>query len=136
MRVEIEQRQPGHIPVGAFLMLPLFALPLGAWMVDRGAIDIGTCAFKSLLGIPCLTCGATRATELLVAGDLAGAISYQPLVVAVYALLAVWGISSLSLFVAGRRARLRLGRRGRTAFKVALVALPLVNWVYLYVAGV
>ncbi|MFW5968316.1 MAG: DUF2752 domain-containing protein, partial [Persicimonas sp.] len=121
MKIRIEQRERGHIPLGAFFMLPLFALPAGAWLVDNTSIDLGTCAFKSMLGIPCLTCGATRGTSLLVEGDLAGAIAHQPLIMGVYAALLVWGLTSFALFVVDRRARLKLSHRESTAFKVALV---------------
>lgn len=136
MKLSIEQRDRGHIPIGAFLMLPLFALPFGSWLVETNAIDLGTCAVKSLLSIPCLTCGATRATTQLMDGDLVGAVSYQPLVVGVYAFLFVWGMTSLVLFAADKRARIRLSEAQKIAFKFGLVALPLVNWAYLYFAGI
>jgi hypothetical protein len=136
MNFTIEQRQSGHIPLGAFLMLPLFALPLGVWVVQQEWADLGTCALKMTVGIPCLTCGATRGTVLLFSGDILGALSFQPMVMVVYLLLAVWGMMSFGLFVRGKRARVKLGKTGDRAFKVALIVLPLLNWVYLIVAGI
>ena len=136
MKLEVQNRQPGHIPLGALLMLPLFALPLGAWLVQQHYGDLGTCAMKLIVGIPCLTCGATRATVRLLHGDLAGALSFQPMILGVYAALLIWGMISLLLFVRGKRARIRLGRRGDILFKTTLVVVPLANWIYLIAAGI
>jgi hypothetical protein len=136
MNFSIQQRQPGHIPLGAFVMLPLFALPLGVWMVQQEWANLGTCAMKMAMGIPCLTCGATRGTVLLFSGDILGALSFQPMIMVVYLLLAIWGLVSLGLFMRGKRARVKLGKVGDRLFKGSLIVLPLVNWVYLIVAGI
>jgi uncharacterized membrane protein len=136
MNVTIEQRQSGKIPLGAFAMLPLFALPLGVWMVQQEWANLGTCALKMVMGIPCLTCGATRATVRLFSGDLMGALSFQPMIVVVYFLLAIWGLVSFGLFVRDKRARIKLGKVGDRVFKGSLIVLPILNWVYLIVVGI
>jgi hypothetical protein len=136
MKVSIHRRLPGQIPWGALVMLPLFAMPIGGWLVEQGWVDFGVCAMKSGLGIPCLTCGATRATLHLLHGEIGAAIAMQPLTIALYSALAVWGLSSLSLFAANRYAQIRLSRVEDRAFKGALIVLPLLNWAYLIAAGV
>lgn len=117
-------------------MLPLFALPLGAWMVQQPWASLGTCALKATVGLPCLTCGATRATVRMLYGDLAGAFSLQPMIVTVYAALALWGLVSFGLFVRDKRARVHLNATESRVFKIGLIVVPLLNWVYLLVAGV
>ena len=117
-------------------MLPLFALPFGVWLVQQEWANFGTCAMKSVFGIPCLTCGATRGTVRLLYGDIAGAFSYQPMIMVVYLLLATWGLTSLGLFVQDKRAKLHLNPTETRMMKVALIAVPLVNWVYLIAAGI
>lgn len=136
MQLTVEQRDSGQIPLGALAMLPLFVMPIGGWLVENGWVDFGTCAMKATLGIPCLTCGATRATMRLLHGDLAGAMSFQPMMIVVYALLALWGLVSLGMFAANRRARLKLSPLEDRIFKGALIVIPLVNWAYLIIAGV
>ncbi|MFB6262323.1 MAG: DUF2752 domain-containing protein [Bradymonadaceae bacterium] len=136
MQIELTDRQPGDVPVGALLAAPLLALPLGAWAVARGWVTLGTCSMKVVTGYPCLTCGATRATMHLLRGELAGAIALQPMIVGLYALLAVWGTASLGAFASGRRLEFRFDETSRTAAKILLVAIPLANWIYLAAAGV
>ncbi|RAL21200.1 hypothetical protein DL240_13795 [Lujinxingia litoralis] len=136
MRLYTTQRPLGVIPVGAVLMLPLFAMPLGAWAVGTGVVEFSVCGMKRVFGLPCLSCGATRATLALTRGDLWEALTMQPLIIVLYALLAVWGGLSLWTYVRGRRLVLHLSRREDWVFKAMLVLLPLVNWYYLYVRGI
>lgn len=46
------------------------------------------CPVATLLGVPCPTCGMTRATRLVLRGDLAGATAMHPLVWLVVPLVA------------------------------------------------
>lgn len=136
MKLWVHARTPGEIPWGALVMLPLFAMPMGGWLVEQGHVDFGVCAMKSTLGIPCLSCGATRATLHLLHAEWADAWAMQPLVMVIYALVALWGGTSLVAFAANRSIYLQASRREEWAFKGALVILPLVNWAYLIAAGV
>jgi hypothetical protein len=117
-------------------MLPLFALPLGAWAIQKGWIVFGTCGLKMLVGVPCLTCGATRATIHLLHGNLGAALAMQPLVIVAYIGLSFWGIVSLGSFLAAKQVRVKLTSRQNTAVKAALLVLPFANWVYLIGVGV
>lgn len=136
MRMSIENRVPGQIPWGALAMLPLFAMPYGGWLVEQGYADFGRCALKSSLGVPCLTCGSTRATLHLLHGEFGQALAMQPLTIAVYLVVAVVGLVSLALFVANKHAHLYYTRRETLAFKATMIVLPIVAWVYLYMAGI
>ena len=87
-------RNTDSLPWGLWVF-PAFALVwAGSWLVSRGLVDFGTCGLKQLLGIPCLSCGATRATLLLLGGAPFAALTMQPLVILGYGLLATWGIVS------------------------------------------
>lgn len=136
MRIRVEQREPGTSPLGFVLMLPLFALPLGAWAVQEGWIVFGTCGLKLLLGIPCLTCGATRATIHLLHGHIGAAVAMQPLIVLAYVALIVWGLVSFVSFALDRRVHITLTAGQNGALKAGLLILPFANWFYLIAAGV
>lgn len=136
MRAEVEDRQPGHVPLGALLMVPLFFMPLGGWLLERGYVDFGTCAMKSVFSLPCMTCGSTRATMRLLHGDLLGALYYQPLMMALYATLAVWGATSLFFFARDQRVRLEFGDRESLALKIFFIVFPLATWAYLILMGI
>lgn len=136
MKLWVHERTSGEIPWGALVMLPLFAMPMGGWLVEQGHVNFGVCALKATVGIPCLSCGATRATLHLLHAEWADAWAMQPLVMVVYALVALWGVASLGFFARNESMYLELSRREELAFKSSLVILPLVNWAYLIAAGI
>ncbi len=131
MRLYTTERREGTLPIGALLMIPLFALPMGAWLVEQQVIDLGICGLRQAIDIPCLSCGATRATMALLGGDLISAISLQPLIVTLYVLISVWGIASFATFMRNRKLVLDLSRIEDLLFKGSLIVLPLLNWAYL-----
>lgn len=53
-----------------------------AWMAARGLLALPACPSKVLLGIPCATCGGTRAAVALVQGRLGEAFHWHPVGVA------------------------------------------------------
>ena len=131
MRLYTIQRPSGNVPAGALLMSTLFALPLGAWLVEQGHIDLGVCGLKQALDFPCLSCGSTRATISLLSGNLIQALRLQPLMMSIYAMIAVWGMASLGTFIADRKLILEFNKREDLFFKASLITLPLLNWAYL-----
>ena len=136
MQVYVRPRRLGEFPLGAFMMLPLFALPLGAWMVEQGHTSFGLCAMKARFDLPCLACGATRGTLRLFHGDLFGAIAYQPMMMCLYAALLTWGAVSLWGLIRHRRVVVQLNRWEDVALKLVVVAIPVLNWIYLYKMGI
>ncbi|MBA2663422.1 MAG: DUF2752 domain-containing protein [Bradymonadaceae bacterium] len=136
MKYHVIERSVGDVPVGALVMLPLFALPLGAWAIENAHVVFSVCGMKRLAGLPCLTCGATRATLHLFHGEPLAALSMQPMMISLYLLLLVWGMISLVGFVKNRRVILEMSRKEDIAFKASLVLVPLINWIYLVWAGI
>jgi hypothetical protein len=90
------------------------------------------CWFKRATGLPCPTCGTTRALEALASGRLLDALAVNPLVMVLLSAMAL----VLAVRVMTRRAlTVRLSaplRRGALWAALAIVAL---NWVYLIVRG-
>jgi hypothetical protein len=94
------------------------------------------CAFHAVTGLPCLTCGATRAALSLFHGDLAAAWRLNPL-----ATIAIGGIGVFDAYAAvvlalrGPRLRGQLtSPQARRALRARVAALGLVNWTYLLLA--
>lgn len=119
----------GHAEVYAAVFALSFAVARFAPWLALGS----TCPFRALTGIPCATCGMTRAFVRLAHGDLPGALSASPL--GALAAGACW------LFAAAAALRLALGLpwpeiRPRLARKLAVAGLLalLANWAFLVVA--
>jgi 1,6-anhydro-N-acetylmuramate kinase len=53
---------------------------------------VPVCPFKRLTGLPCLSCGTTRAALALLRGDLAVAFHFNPLATALGAAFAAGGV--------------------------------------------
>jgi hypothetical protein len=85
---------------------------------------IETCLFRRVTGFPCPTCGSTRSVLALVRGDWATSLRSSPLLWAVGATLAGWGL------LRWRRGPLPIPERIRPwLLGVGLAALA-INWIW------
>ncbi len=111
----------------------LAALAIGSLHLDR--LPIVLCYVKALTGLPCPTCGSTRAVGRLFELDLAGAFAMNPLTAAAALALAAWALADLALL--GRRQALsvEVAPRAGTLLRVAAVAAIVLNWAYLVASG-
>jgi len=136
MQVYVRPRRLGEFPLGAFLMLPLFGLPFGGWLIEHGHHSFNKCAMKVQFDVPCLSCGATRGTLRLFHGDVFGALSFQPMMMTIYLALLIWGFTSLWGVITKKRVVVHLTDREDLIFKFIIVAVPVLNWFYLYFMGI
>lgn len=60
------------------LLLPLLVLALGGVLVFVTSLP-ALCPLRIALGVPCPSCGITRATRLAIGGDFVGATKMHPL---------------------------------------------------------
>lgn len=106
-----------------------------ATRAEQLAQALPACTFKALVGIPCPTCGVTRATQALANLDFRLALRINPLATAL-----------LMAFVAGGLVAGFLAFRGRPLTeprwvlrpveRLGLVAVIVANWVYLVLRGI
>ena len=127
--------RPDGLPLGAlFLAIGVVgAAAVAVLHLDR--LPILVCLFRAATGIPCLTCGATRAAARLVVGDLAGAFAMNPLATAGALALLPWGIADLLLLPRGKALALELAPSAARAVRGIAVAAVLANWAYLVATG-
>ena len=91
--------------------------------------------FKALAGLPCPTCGSTRALGRLIRLDLAGALAMNPLATVALVALALWALADVGLLARGRALDVEMGQPLGRAVRFAAVAAVLANWLYLLAAG-
>jgi hypothetical protein len=90
------------------------------------------CLFRSITGVPCPSCGATRSVFALLDGDVSGALSLNPLVFAGTVAFLVGGVVA-PLWAWRRGTAPRLPRPLPWSIRLGLVALILLNWIWLIV---
>ena len=93
------------------------------------------CPLKRLTGVPCPTCGSTRAVVLLLRGDAVGAFVMQPLATAAVCLLPPAWIASRIAFGRRRTALLLGAAFRRPLFWWLCAAAIAANWAYVIVRG-
>ena len=90
------------------------------------------CAVKGITGIPCPTCGSTRAIVHLAQGDIAAALLMNPLVSACVLGACLYFIYSLITLKPGiPRFTVVISERERMVLQVGIVVALVVNWMYL-----
>jgi len=111
----------------------LAALVIGILHLDR--LPIALCYTKVLTGLPCPTCGSTRALGRLFALDVAGALAMNPLAALAALVLAAWAIADFALLPRRRALGLEVAPRTATLLRVAAFSALALNWAYLVAVG-
>lgn len=122
-------------PLGALLgaLAALGLLAAGVFHVDR--LGLTVCMLKGVTGIPCPTCGGTRALAHLAHFDIAGAFALNPLVTLGFAAVIPWALADLVLLRRGRALDLELSGRGARWVGLLAAAALALNWLYLLANG-
>lgn len=98
------------------------------------APHLPSCTFRSLTGIPCPSCGTTRAAVALLRLDFGSALAANPLAT----------LAGLAFVVGGAAAAIWLVLRGpwpvtrmcwSRGWTAVVIGAVVINWVYLVLAG-
>jgi hypothetical protein len=105
-----------------------------AW--SAGALGLPACVFKAVTGLPCVTCGSTRALAALAAGEVLAAIRWNPLMTfGVFGLAAYVPYGALASFAGLRRCRLQLTERESRAVRWVVLFVVAATWAFLVMDG-
>lgn len=123
------RRRNGLIWGGAALAVLLLA-PLGPWL----AAGLWGCPLKEMTGVPCPSCGTTRAALLLARLEVAEAVVRYPLPTVAWIFFLGGGGIAGGLALLGRP--LPAFRRPPAVFWWAVGLAIVANWVYSILTGV
>ena len=128
--------RPDGLPLGAIFLGIAVAGTAAVALLGLDRLPILVCTFRAVTGIPCLTCGATRAAARLAFGDVAGALAMNPLATIGALGLVPWGIADLALLLRGRALAVEVaGPATAWALRGLAVAAVVANWAYLVATG-
>ena len=130
----LDALEPDHELIWSSVTI-VSALLSAVWLTRLGLPQV-VCPFHVLTGLPCLTCGATRALAALLQRDLATSLRTNPLVgvgAAAAALYVPYGLTAVCFRLP--RLRVRLGRRERTGARWLIGIVAMTLWMYLVVDG-
>ena len=125
----------GAPPLGAIFggIGVVVAAGVGLLGLDRLALTF--CVFKGLTGLPCPTCGSTRAVARLFGLDPAGALAMNPFTTVVAVVIAAWAVADLLLIPRGRALRVGVSPLVGRLLRITAFVLFFANWIYLMLAG-
>lgn len=133
MRVQLRRLRAGELDHElVWLSVTVSAALAGsAWLALH--LPWPTCAFRALTGLPCVTCGATRASLSFLHGDLGSAFRLNPLVFLGLCAVLLFDLYAIFVLSTGaRRVRLSFPRAGtRKVVLATVLAAGLANWIYL-----
>ena len=115
-----------------WLSISLSSLAAAAAWLTMG-LPWPRCVFHDLTGLPCITCGATRAAIAFFHGNISNAWKWNPLVFTFLCGLSIFNVYALVVLLT-RTPRLRIVRVSsaeKKSARVVLVAAVFLNWIYL-----
>jgi hypothetical protein len=113
------------------LVLAVIALkPL--WIVVAPLLR--PCVFRSITGVPCPTCGATRGALALLDGRLIDGLAFNPLVATAAVLFVVGGVVA-PIWAWRRGSAPEISQPLPMWLRIALVVVFLVNWAWVISMG-
>ena len=103
------------------------------WIEPPHSSAPSLCKLKAITGIPCPTCGATRAVKAIAVGRFVEGWLHNPLVVTA---MTAGGAFLLIRLSTGWTITLSASRRTRALLWIAIAILLTGNWIYLIARGV
>ncbi len=106
-----------------------------AWTVNEPANEATVCLVKNVTGLPCPSCGSTRAVAALASGDVYGALQWNPLGFLIATVLLIAPIWIGYDFATRKQTLVTFAERTerfleRPWVAIPAVALVLVNWIW------
>lgn len=110
---------------GALTVATVAATPMWLWIAPH----LNPCLFRSITGIPCPSCGATRGVQALLEGHPGDALGFNPLMVLLVIAFGVGGaLAPIWARVVGRLPQVDMPLPGW--IRIGVVAIIVANWIW------
>ena len=131
--VEAQRRLP--VPAWALGIVVIWLAAVALYTALARSVDHAPslCVFRTFTGLPCPTCGTTRATLAFARGDILAGVLYNPFVVTA---LAIGSTFCVVPWVFGRRIEIAISPRSKRFGWTLVAVLFLTNWAYLIARGI
>ncbi|HQZ27305.1 MAG: DUF2752 domain-containing protein [Verrucomicrobiales bacterium] len=128
----VRKRRPEVLVAPVITCLAVFLMLFVARIYDRLPARLPSCRFQATFGIPCLSCGGTRAMKAFVRGDLVEAVRFNPAAILGVAASCLWLLSGITRFFLACPAPSAETTSRRIKFGAILtLAILALNWIYL-----
>jgi hypothetical protein len=132
MRFEFRRLSAGELDHELIWLAATVVSAVGLMVWLTFGLPLPGCAFHQVFGIPCLTCGSTRAAFAFLHGDIPAAWRFNPLATLSFFVIAIYDLYALIVLVRrGPRLRIVWSRFPRRGFATLVSGAALLNWVYL-----
>jgi hypothetical protein len=118
----------GHRVIKSLLAAGLFLGLLTIFLVPPAELPFPTCAFHTVTGHSCLTCGMTRSLHAISRADLAASLRYHIMGPIVFLGILLGFTIFAAEAISGKRIPLQLTRKRKTQFLVPLAIVWIVYW--------
>lgn len=137
MKIILKPHVKGVLPAWVWVAVGLACLALiGLFVRSVPMRLIPPCGFHLVTGHPCPTCGVTRMGIRLMDGRFLAAFGVNPFLFLLTLALGAWATAGAITRCAGRDLFLEVGPGEEKVWWLALLAGFLLNWAYLWVAGI
>ena len=127
----MREENPSARAIGLYWGTVAIALLLATPLIPRLCAGMPSCPFRSLTGIPCPSCGATRAALALSRLDLVAAWISNPLVTIGYLFFLAGGLVAGGAALAGKP--LPEPKRFPRALLTTAWAAAMLNWLWVLI---
>jgi hypothetical protein len=131
----IFEKSPPKSPIHIVWGVMMIALVMAGAIFGEYLDLLPACAFKSVTGIPCLTCGGTRSILALSQFDLVSAFLFNPLAVLIAIALILFSAAIALGIIFRKSVMIKLSRGDAKIARILIAAAIAINWAYLILSS-
>jgi hypothetical protein len=150
VKLELVRERPNQIALGLIYSGLVLVILIGIAGVSRiiifrnlfpglssNPVQFYICPFKAITGLPCLTCGTTRAMLALAQLNISHAIKMNPLICLSVFMILAWGLYEfIQKIFRTRYLTVRVTPCEHKMIIIGIIIAITANWYYLIKAGI